>query len=51
MINLWQHNTEGAFKIHDDTDPNNVYSGGVVSHPTTLIFCKSNTTGFVDGNI
>ena len=42
--NILQHNTEGSCKMYECTDPNNVYSGGVISHPTRLIFCKTNTT-------
>ena len=37
---LLLQNTEGAFQVYDYTDPNNVYSGGVISNPTQLVFGK-----------
>ena len=38
-----QQNQYGSFKFYDYTDPGNVYSGGVISHPTKLICCETDT--------
>ena len=35
--NVLQQNTEGSLNIYSYTDPNNVYSGGVIPHQTRLI--------------
>ena len=49
--NVLQQNKDGSFRFYDYTDPGNVYSGGVCSHPTKLICRKSNTTSPADDNI
>ena len=43
-----QQNTEGPFKFYQYADPHNVSSGGVISHPTRLIVCKTDTTALAD---
>ena len=48
---MLQHNTSNSSKFHAYTDPPiNVHGGGAISHPTQLIFFKSNTTGPIDAN-
>ena len=47
---LLQQNKSGSFKFYDYIDPGNVYSGGVISHPTKLIFCRTNTSSSADDN-